>query len=241
MTKKQFWTLFGVNLFLFVAMVITDVLYIVYGGLTIKSIASSVFVLTSLVNLILMFIYKNTLNKAFMIVLFIGQVFAMLGDIFLEIHFVIGAALFAVGHVFYFASYCTLKKPRWADLIYIGIAILISAIVIFVSKIELGSMAPLIIAYAFIISCMLGKSATLIANNKKTGIFIFVGSLMFYLSDMFLMFRLFGGLGKVGSVLCLSFYYPAEFILALSITIVGCLIKEKEKNKNKLDVSKQEN
>lgn len=239
MTKKQFWTLFGVNLFLFVAMVITDVLYIVYGGLTIKSIASSVFVLTSLVNLILMFIYKNTLNKAFMIVLFIGQVFAMLGDIFLEIHFVIGAALFAVGHVFYFASYCTLKKPRWADLIYIGIAILISAIVIFVSKIELGSMAPLIIAYAFIISCMLGKSATLIANNKKTGIFIFVGSLMFYLSDMFLMFRLFGGLGKVGSVLCLSFYYPAEFILALSITIIGCLIKEK--NKNKLDVSKQEN
>ncbi|MBQ7884840.1 MAG: lysoplasmalogenase [Clostridia bacterium] len=230
MNKKQFITLITVNSILFVSMVITDILYMLNGGLGLKSLASSVFVLTSLINLILMFVYKKTASKGFIIILFIGQIFAMLGDILLEINFMLGAIFFAIGHIFYFISYCFIKKFCWKDLLFIGGAILISLSVILLSKIDLGSMAPLIFGYAIVISCMLGKSATLILQDKKIGFYIFIGSLMFYLSDMFLMFRLFGGMGKIGSVLCLAFYYPAEFVLATSIAIVGC--KKQQENSN---------
>lgn len=228
MTKKQFWILFAMNACLFVAMVMTNILYITEGTLAIKSLASSVFVLTSLFNLILMLVHKKTLSVKFMVILLVGQVFAMLGDIFLEIEFIIGAILFAIGHVFYFVSYCFIKKFKWTDLIYIAITIGISLTVIFLSKIELGSMMPLILAYAIIISCMLGKSATLIAFDWKIGLFIFSGSLFFYLSDMFLMFNIFGNMGRTFGILCLAFYYPAEYMLALSIAVVGLLNKKKE-------------
>ena len=106
MTKKQFWILFAMNACLFVAMVMTNILYITEGTLAIKSLASSVFVLTSLFNLILMLVHKKTLSVKFMVILLVGQIFAMLGDIFLEIEFIISAILFAIGHVFYFISYC---------------------------------------------------------------------------------------------------------------------------------------
>ena len=110
MTKKQFWALVGMNAFLFVAMILTNILYITQYSLANKSFASSIFVLTSLFNLILMIAYKKTANSKFMVVLLIGQIFAMLGDIFLEIYFMVGAILFAIGHVFYFASYCFIKN-----------------------------------------------------------------------------------------------------------------------------------
>ena len=231
MTKKQFWILFAMNACLFVAMVMTNILYITNGTLGIKSLASLVFVITSLFNLVLMLVNKKSLNVKFMVVLFIGQIFAMLGDIFLEIEFIVGAILFAVGHVFYFVSYCFIKKFKWTDLIYIVVTIGISLTVIFLSKIDLGNMAPLITAYAVIISCMLGKSSTLIAHNWKIGLFIFAGSLFFYLSDMFLMFNIFGNFGRTFGILCLAFYYPAEYMLALSISVVGLLNKKKEDRK----------
>ena len=112
------------------------------------------------------------------------------------------------------------------DLICIVGAIAISLTVIFVTKVELGSMLPLIIAYAVIISTMVGKSLTLFKGNKIIATVVFVGSLMFFLSDMFLMFTIFGGMGRIGDVLCLAFYYPAEFVLASSIGVVGLVNKK---------------
>ena len=72
---------------------------------------------------------------------------------------------------------------------------------------------------------MLGKSATLFLGNMKIATIIFIGSLMFYLSDMFLMLALYSDLVG-GTVLCLSFYYPAEFILASSVSSVSYLLKK---------------
>lgn len=227
MSKKQFWILFGMNLFLFVAMVTSNILYITQSTIGNKALASSVFVCTSLFNLILMLAYRKTTYKKFMILLFVGQVFAMLGDIFLNIYFVVGGILFAVGHIFYFIAYCFIKKFNWRDLIYIVTTIAISFAIIFISKVDISNMGLLIFAYAIIISFMLGKSATLIACEWKTGLYIFVSSLFFYLSDVFLMFNVFGHMGRTFSLLCLAFYYPAEYMLGLSISIVGLLHKQK--------------
>lgn len=228
MSKKHFWILFGMNLFLFVAMVSSNILYITQSTLGNKALASGVFVCTSLFNLILMLAYKKTTYKKFMILLFVGQVFAFLGDIFLNIYFIVGGILFAIGHIFYFVAYCFIKKFNWRDIIYILITITISLAIIFISKVDISNMGILIFAYAIIISCMLGKSATLIACEWKTGLFIFVSSLFFYLSDVFLMFNIFGHMGRTFSLLCLAFYYPAEYLLGLSISIIGLLHKKQE-------------
>lgn len=228
MTKKKYIVLEIIALLFFAATVVTDMLYMTLGNAyTFKTIASCTFVLCAVVNFALIFAFRAVTNKMFMIFMLIGQVFACLGDIVLIEFFEIGAILFAVGHVFYFVAYCFLKKFKLTDFIYIGAAIAVSMVIIFASKIELGSMAFLIIAYALIISCMLGKSATLIKWNTMLGIFLFVGSLMFYLSDLFLMFNIFGNIGRVGSVLCLGFYYPAEFLLAESIVVCNIFRKSK--------------
>ena len=157
----------------------------------------------------------------------IGLVFAFGGDIFLIDYFIIGAILFAIGHIFFFISYLMLTKFKWTDLIYIAGAIIISLLIIFISRVNFGDMQILVFAYALIISAMLGKSVSLIKEDFHSGLYIAIGSLMFYLSDMFLMFTIFGNMGRIGSVLCLVFYYPAEFVLASSISVIALLKKEK--------------
>ena len=104
----------------------------------------------------------------------VGLFFAMLGDILLEIEFIVGALLFAVGHVFFFVSYLMLTKFKWTDLIYIAVAIVVSLLIIFISRVNFGDMQILVFAYAIIISGMLGKSISLIRKNLKVGLYVFI-------------------------------------------------------------------
>lgn len=229
MENKQTKILIILNLIFLCLTILTDLLYLkLYNPYVFKTLASVTFVVWSLVNLSLMFAFKKTVNKKFMILMFIGQVFACAGDILLIDNFMVGAIAFAIGHIFFFVSYLFLQKFKLLDLIFIIIAIGISLAIIFISKINLGSMLPLIIAYAVVISTMLGKSITLFKGNKLQATVIFVGSLMFFLSDLFLMFTIFGGMGRVGDILCLAFYYPAEFVLASSIGVVGLTSKNNQ-------------
>ena len=104
------------NIILTIAILIGDILFMTSSKLLPKSLASAGFVLMCIINLI--FALKGkTSDKKFAIILTIGLFFAMLGDIILEIEFVIGAALFAVGHIFFFISYCSLKNFQSKDLI----------------------------------------------------------------------------------------------------------------------------
>lgn len=216
-----------------VATIVTDILYINGDNAYLyKTLASAVFVLCAVVNIILACVLKATSNKKYMILMLIGQLFAFAGDILLikSTTFTLGAIMFAVGHVFFFVSYCFIKPFKLLDLAFIGGAIAISLAIIFASGVNLGSYLPLVLAYAVVISCMLGKSATLIFFDLKIGLIAFLGSLMFYISDMFLMFAMFGGMGRKGSILCLVFYYPAEFVLATSISLINILLKRKNSN-----------
>lgn len=70
-----------------------------------KTISSVLFVLCGLFNLIYCFKTGMVKNKKFMIFMFTGLVFAMLGDVLLIDFFVIGAALFAIGHIFFFIAF----------------------------------------------------------------------------------------------------------------------------------------
>lgn len=216
MTKKIFIT----NLILLFFIVTLDILYMCLGGLLIKGITSAIFVFTGGVNLYYV-LNTDKHNVKFCYILLIGLIFAMLGDIFLNIEFIIGAILFAIGHVFFFISYCTIEKFKWSDLLY--------SVVIFVPSVLLITLAPffefdglkmelICILYALVISIMVGKAFALELNNhSKFHFVILIGSILFFFSDLMLLLNVFGDAGKWASILCLATYYPAEFLLAFSI------------------------
>ncbi len=230
--ENQIKLFIALNIVFFILSVITDVLYMnLHQPYIFKTLASVTFVVWSLINLTLMFVFKNTINKKFMIFMFIGQIFACIGDILLIDFFIIGACFFAISHIFFFVSYFFLQKFKWQDLIYIVTTIIFSIAFILISKVDLGSLAILVFIYAIVISTMLGKSLTLFKGSKIIASVIFIGSLMFYLSDLFLMLNIFGNVSFNADAFCLIFYYPAEFVLASSVGVVG-LISSKNNNDN---------
>lgn len=209
------------NIILAALILIGDIFYITAGGLLIKSLTSAGFVILGLINLIFALRSKTTHQK-FAIIMAIGLVFAMLGDIILEIEFIIGAALFAIGHIFFFVAYSTLRKFNIKDLI-IGACIFVpvTLVILFVPIFDFGGtlMQIVCIVYALIISAMVGKAITNLIHEKNIlNILIVVGSLLFMFSDLMLLFNVFAHVPRIFGILCLATYYPAEIVLAYSIT-----------------------
>lgn len=198
-----------------------DCMYVRYGSLWIKSITSALFVVIGIVNVVYAVLNKSELKSLrFPIFMLTALTFAMLGDVILEVHFIVGAALFAIGHVFFFISYVTLEKFEWTDLIY-GLCILVpSVLLITLAPIfDFGVTAMEIVAviYATVISCMVGKSiANFVRDKNKTNLVILLGSVLFFISDFALLFNVFSALPYFGAI-CLGTYYPAEVLLGFSI------------------------
>lgn len=218
-TKTIFMCL---NIMLILSIVLGDISYITFDTLLAKSLTSGLFVLLGGVNLLYLISNKNN-NLKFPIIMLVGLAFAMCGDIVLEVEFIVGAALFAIGHIFYFVAYCFLQKFKWVDLLY-GAAIFIPS-VIFITAIPIfdfgGALMEIVcVVYAIIISCMVGKAiSNLVEKRTIQNILVVIGSILFFFSDLMLLLNIFASLPKVVGVLCLATYYPAEFLLAYSIFI----------------------
>lgn len=207
------------NLVVFLAILIGDVLFIETGSLLAKGLASACFVLLGGINLI--YALKNKSDKKFCIIMLIGLIFGMLGDILLEIEFITGAILFAIGHVIYFVAYCFLEKLHWADLVGGAIVFVSAALVIlFVPIFDFGgnTMKILCLVYALFISLMLGKSAVnFFRNRNMLNVILLVGSILFFFSDLMLLINNFSNVMDYALILCLSTYYPAQTLLAFSL------------------------
>ena len=213
--KKLFMML---NAIMMTFILIFDVLYMVKGGLLLKSIASIMFVVTGIINII--YCIKNKTNLKFPIWMIIALIFAMLGDILLNINFYIGTIIFAVAHVFYFVSYCMLQKFNSRDILC-GVAIFVIAlsIILFTPFLNFESnlMKGICCFYALIISLMVGKAiSNVLKENNFINIIIVIGSILFFISDFMLLLNKFGNIPGT-NYLCLGTYYPAQFLLAFSI------------------------
>ncbi len=208
------------NILLITLVLVGDVFYILKGTLLIKSITSGAFVLLGIVNLIFALKEKN-LNRKFCFLLLTGLFFAMLGDIVLELHFIMGALLFAVGHIFFFMAYCCLIPFRGKDLIA-GACVFtpVTLFIVLAPIFEFGGilMQAVCIFYALIISCMLGKSITNFIKEKSLlNLILLLGSALFTFSDFMLLLNVFASLPRIVGILCLAIYYPAEILLAISL------------------------
>jgi len=216
----------ALNAVLLALIIAGDLSYMLLGGLLLKGTTSFLFLVVGVANLI--FALKSNCfdknKKTFAVLLCVGLFFAMLGDIILNIHFISGAVLFAIGHVFYFVAYTFLQKINIWDFV-IAAAIFVPAVLFMTLSPIFGFgsilMKLVCVFYGAIISLMVGKAIYLAINRKTlTSLVLAIGSVLFFVSDFMLLLAKFANVGLWASIVCLATYYPAQFLLGFSIWVL---------------------
>ena len=210
-----------VNLLIIAIILVLNYFYQRNGfDFTLKCICSAGFFLLGLINLIYAFITGQK-DRNFYIGMTLGLFLAMLGDILIGYNFIIGAGTFALGHICFVIAYCFLQKIYRLDII-VSSGLFLGALVFLLFCPLLSFDEPVFkivcIVYALIISSMLGKA---LGNwiRKKDAFYgiLAVGSLLFFFSDLMLVFDWFIGLWNWTDNACMGTYYPALCLLAFSL------------------------
>jgi len=218
-----------VNIINIILIVIQFALSVVYDRLgnpyVFKSLATGWFLIIAIFNFMVAAKHGNK-PKAYKILMLIGLMFAAAGDIFLinKETFVLGAALFAVGHVFYLSNFFVLHKFKLRDLfIFGGLFAACLLIILLYPKFNFNGMMPLIIVYALIISAMLAKAISNCFNKeyRKQNVAIAIGALLFFISDVCLLFYMFSGAPIIVDSMCLFTYYTGQGLLASSLSFIN--------------------
>ncbi len=211
----------ALNIIIISAILVLNYFYQSNGfDFTLKCICSGSFALLGIINLCYAFSEKQK-NKKFYIAMTLGLVLAFLGDVLIGYDFVVGAATFALGHIFFVGAYCFMAKLGKTDLA-VGALFFLGALAFLLFCPLLNFDNPIFkyvcIVYALIISLMLGKAIGnfLKEKNALTGT-IAVASALFFFSDLMLVFDQFIGLWSWTSNACMGTYYPALCLLALSM------------------------
>lgn len=208
----------SINIILAVFTVIGGLCYdTIAHNLVMKSCASLGFSLLGLINLL--YGYRNNYgHRSFALIMVIGLFTGMIADIILEINFMMGALVFAVGHVFFIFAYARLSPLRAKDLIPGALIFaLISALVLFLPIFDFGGslMQIVCLVYAAIIGIMCGKAfSNRSALPGKLTNLLALGSILFLFSDTMLLFSNFADVPNIIGSLCVNSYYPAQVILA---------------------------
>ncbi|MBQ9132940.1 MAG: lysoplasmalogenase [Clostridia bacterium] len=208
------------NAILIAATLVSCIVYDRLGGLGLKALTASGFVMLGAVNAVYAMRAK-THSRKFPTVMALGLLVCMIGDVVLNIWFIPGALIFAVGHLFYFAAYCCRMRFAKKDLLPSAILFAASALIITAVPIfDFGSplMKGICLVYAFVISCMVGKAlANLFREQSAVTVLTAVGSILFYVSDFMLLLNIFAGAPPITDTLCLFTYFPAQCLLAHAI------------------------
>ena len=215
MKKKIF-----LNLNIILLCILAVCIYIydnINGRLVMKGTTAGCFAVLGLVNLVYALCTQGC-RKAFPACLSAGLLLAMSGDILLGWNFIVGAGLFAAGHILYAVAMYTRQRFAWLDAVMSLVMFLIAmAILTFTPNLTFSDpiMQPVCYVYAVIISCMAGKavSGVLRARTLVNGL-LALGSVMFYFSDVMLLLSWFAGAGSWADTACLFTYFPGQGLLA---------------------------
>ena len=213
--------LFFSNLVLLVVTSIVAYIYYLNGGLLLKGATSACFVIIGALNLCYSLRYCKKAHKGFASLTFCALLLSMLGDVILNVNFIIGAVIFAFGHVCYVLAFTKRKAFCKADILPGSIIFVFSVLfLLFMPTLDFGDqmMQIICIIYALIISFMVGKAIANAAFQKsKTDYTAALGSTLFFVSDMMLVLYVFGGADSFINTICLLTYVPAQCIFAVSI------------------------
>jgi len=187
---------------------------------TLKCICSGRFALLGIINLCYALFTKQK-DKKFYVGMAFGLFLAFLGDVLIGYDFIVGAATFALGHVCFVIAYCFMQKMQKLDYLLSGV--LFAGCLIFLLfcpllNFEVAIFRVVCIVYALIISTMLGKAlGNFIREKNLVNGTIAVASILFFFSDLMLVFDWFIGLWNWTDHACMGTYYPALCFLALAM------------------------
>lgn len=176
----------------------------------------------------------------FGILVLMGLVFGLLGDIWLDLKFVYpdddtiytyaGFIVFAVGHILFltglYLCYADFSRPLYLIIpAVIGIAFGIGNVKAGpLMKLDFGKFKLITGIYGAILTTFAATSGSLALMHGFACVnlnVMFIGSVLFMLSDLVLSGTYFGGKErKVDIILNYLFYYSAQFIIALSLLYV---------------------
>ena len=230
-SKKHMLT---INLTMIALICLTNFFYQYLGFMRVlKCTCSGLFVIQGLLNLA----YarkRNCENPKFYYAMAAGLFFAFLGDVLIDWSFIPGAAVFALGHIFFVVAYRFIEKIRGLDCV-IGGSVFAACVIFLFSPLvtfDVPVFRIVCIVYSLIIASMLGKAiGNFIRNKNKTTATLAVASFLFFFSDLMLVCDWFIGVWDWAPNACMGTYYPALCLMAFAMFVKAATENSAEKTK----------
>lgn len=224
MIKETRKTVYILNIIFLICALSCLICYDILGGLWLKGVTSGWFVLLGFLNVLYVWNNKKE-SRRFVFLIELGLIFGMCADILLGVQFIFGILFFAAGHVVYLVAFFILEKFQKRDiLITLPFVVFSLYIVTGTSFIQIEDpvLEKMLLGYAFIIACMLGKAiSNLLSEKSKIRWLIFAGSIMFWFSDVVLAIDMFGESSRLTWILCSYVYWPAQNMMAHSLFYIN--------------------
>lgn len=210
-----------------------------FGGeiaLLLKTLASFALVASAFVGIALLDLNSDQILIASLIG--IGLLLGMIGDILLDLKVIYdndkiylnsGMLSFGLGHLCYFSAFSLLANANNTDLmmpilVSIGSAMILTVVIMVASKgmkLDFGKYLIQTISYSFILSFMMIYTLILAIIGGASWI-VFIGMLLFFLSDVVLSQQYFGGKlqNKLLIVVNHVLYYSAQILILASLFLL---------------------
>ena len=137
--------------------------------------------------------------------------------------FTAGLAFFLTGHILYVLAFFITAGFTTGAWISLAVMSVISFFVFTRLRPHLGSMVGPVIAYITIISVMVVGAASLAVRqdfSPQARVLVMAGSLLFYVSDLFVARHRFVEKNIINRYAGLPMYYAAQFMLAFSVGMI---------------------
>ena len=187
--------------------------------LIVKCILSLLFVITALLQLHPVPAYYHYL--------FVGLISCLIGDVCLALPqkkgFMVGLVAFLVGHVLYICSFSSLTQIYYWISAWLFIFFCMSALIFLWLRPHLESMLIPVLLYSLVITVMVSGAWGVFWTSSfqiSGRVFILVGSLCFYFSDVLVARDKFIKEEYRNRVLGLPLYYTGQFMLAFSVGLL---------------------
>ena len=168
--------------------------------------------------------------------LIMGLIFGLLGDIWLDLKYVFpsqdetftyaGFIVFGIGHILYVAGLLAQYGAGSFIAVSFCLAAVAAGLILILEKpmkLSYGRMRPIVLAYGFLLfSTVFVSGALLLAHREPALWLVFLGSVLFAISDLILSGTFFG-VGRERPIDIISnylFYYGGQFLIAYSLVLM---------------------
>ena len=136
-----------------------------------------------------------------------------------KIHFIVGLVIFLAGHLCFVRWLCKMQPMELLNLVVPVLAVVMTWVLTSSKKIHTGRLRPFILMYSFFVALFLSKGLYLVLTQfSVANLMIAVGSLLFFVSDISILFLYFYKKKGPGiHIFNLATYYYGVFLLATNL------------------------